>query len=238
MNRRSARRWIILGLLIAVANIGCSLRPAEAASSAAQGYAWGENLGWINAGATGGNLQVTDTHVTGFAWSRTYGWINFGPFTNAAGVANTTGGVLDGYAWSALGWIHMAGVVISPTGHFMGIANVNGTAAGRVAFNCMNCTVQTDWRPSTHPGGPAPGTGVPTAPAQAVVAAPPAPGSVVAAPAGNLFDVVAEPLFGEQWPWWIWWLVFLAIMVTTWLLLLYWLHWRHQRRLRRQRVAT
>lgn len=147
-------------------------------------YAWGENIGWINFGATNGNIHVTDTAVTGYAWSSTYGWINFSP-TNG-GVTNTCTGTLGGNAWSSsLGWIPFSGVTINASGKFTGIAGTAGSTAGRINFDCTNCNVTTDWRqcslratPTQQPGPTAtPGPG-PTATPGPGPTATPTPGII------------------------------------------------------------
>lgn len=108
-------------------------------------YAWGENIGWINFGASSGNVHITDSAVTGYAWSSTHGWINLSP--GSGGVTNTCTGQLGGYAWSsALGWITFSGVTINSSGRFTGIAGTTGSTAGRINFDCGNCNVTTDWR--------------------------------------------------------------------------------------------
>ena len=53
-------------------------------------YAWGKNIGWINFGASNGNVSITDSALTGYAWSDNYGWINLNP-TNS-GVTNNAEG--------------------------------------------------------------------------------------------------------------------------------------------------
>lgn len=111
-------------------------------------YAWGENIGWINFAATGGNIHVTDSAVTGFAWTQNYGWINFNP-TNG-GVTNTPSGALGGYAWSStLGWIPFTGVIINTSGKITGMAGTAGSTAGRINFDCTSCNITTDWRPAS-----------------------------------------------------------------------------------------
>jgi hypothetical protein len=125
-------------------------------------YAWGENIGWVNFGATNGNVQVTDSGLTGYAWSQNYGWINLNP-TNS-GVKNDGNGNLSGYAWGQqLGYINFSGVVINSSGVFTGQAY--GTVSGRISFDCTNCRVMTDYRPGgvaasiTPPSGGGGGTG-------------------------------------------------------------------------------
>ena len=116
-------------------------------------YAWGENLGWINFGTSGGNVHVTDAGLSGYAWSENYGWINLNP--SKSGVKNNGYGILSGYAWGEnLGWINFSGVAIDTEGNFTGYATVVNTNS-RISFNCSNtdsCSdsnfkVKTDWRP-------------------------------------------------------------------------------------------
>lgn len=107
-------------------------------------YAWSDNAGWINFGASTGNVQVTDAALTGYAWSSTYGWINLNPAQG--GITNTSAGLLSGFAWGeSLGWIDFSGVSIDGTGHFHGAAT--GSLVGTLTFDCTNCAVVTDWRP-------------------------------------------------------------------------------------------
>ena len=124
-------------------------------------YAWGENMGWVNFAPSThgvyGGLVVTDTAITGYAWSAQFGWINFSPTNSGQGVTNTAEGVLGGSAWVAgLGWLNMTGVSITASGKFVGTAGVEGSAVGRVSFDCSACSVFTDWRPAASRGGGAP----------------------------------------------------------------------------------
>jgi len=125
-------------------------------------YAWGENMGWVNFLATGSNITVSDSVLTGYAWNSNYGWINLSP--SISGVTNTCSGVLGGYAWSGTqGWISFTGVTINSSGKFTGTAGTVSSIAGRINFDCTNCNVETDWRPScaTPTSTPAP-TSTPT----------------------------------------------------------------------------
>ena len=41
------------------------------------GYAWGENVGWINFAPTGGGVTIgTDGVFDGWAWGENIGWIH------------------------------------------------------------------------------------------------------------------------------------------------------------------
>ncbi len=122
--------------------------PTVGTVDTAHPYAWGENLGWLQLAPEEAGLIITDSALTGYAWSRQFGWINFSPSNSGQGVRNTPDGVLSGSAWiSGRGWLDMAGVTIDVTGRFRGIAGVNGSAVGRVSFDCATCEVRTDWRP-------------------------------------------------------------------------------------------
>jgi len=104
-------------------------------------YAWGENVGWLNAEPDGGNgASVADFALTGWLWGENIGWVSLS-CTNTSvcgatqyGVANDGSGQLSGFAWSEnSGWINFApstcagdptcGVKIDPaTGYFSGRA--------------------------------------------------------------------------------------------------------------------
>lgn len=107
------------------------------------GYAWSDQAGWVNFGATNSTIQITDSSITGYAWNSNYGWINMAP-TNG-GITVAANGALAGYAWgSSLGWINFSGVSISSSGTFTGTAS--GTIIGTLTFDCANCSVMTDYR--------------------------------------------------------------------------------------------
>jgi hypothetical protein len=82
-------------------------------------FAWGENVGWINAEPNvAGNpgVHVTGTDVTGYMWGENLGWINMSCKNNSTcgttgnyGVENDGAGNLSGYAWGEnVGWISFA----------------------------------------------------------------------------------------------------------------------------------
>lgn len=86
-----------------------------------EGYAWGENVGWIRLGTATGcdahtydNTSSTDYGVnragdgtlSGYAWGTNIGWIRFDPAGGGVQIDSTTGD-FSGYAWSEnVGWIH------------------------------------------------------------------------------------------------------------------------------------
>jgi hypothetical protein len=100
-------------------------------------YAWGENIGWINASSTYEQVTVADNGLTGFAWGENIGWIKF-DYDGVAGATNTTEidwgvtndglGNLGGYAWGEnIGWLNFysssSRVTINlDTGQFNGFA--------------------------------------------------------------------------------------------------------------------
>ena len=101
------------------------------------------------------NVLITDTGITGFAWGENIGWVNLSP--SGGGVLNNGEGVLSGFATSESGgWINFnpinGGVTINSSGDFLGYAL--SEKFGRISFNCINdnsCTidnykVKTDWR--------------------------------------------------------------------------------------------
>jgi hypothetical protein len=83
-------------------------------------YAWGENVGWANAGPTNHEVTVqyyegTGGWLSGHAWGENVGWIVMGsagggPYANTTsnnwGVNLAANGALSGYAWGEnVGWI-------------------------------------------------------------------------------------------------------------------------------------
>jgi len=84
-------------------------------------YAWGENVGWGNAGPTNHEVTVnyyegTGGWLSGYAWGENIGWIVMGsagggPYANSTsnnwGVNLAANGDLSGYAWAEnVGWIN------------------------------------------------------------------------------------------------------------------------------------
>ncbi len=113
------------------------------------------NGGFIDFGLSSGNVHVTNSAVTGYAWGENVGWINLSP--TYGGVTNTSAGVLSGYAWGeATGWINFAptngGVTINSSGNFSGYAWSQNF--GWIIFDCStnsscstnNFKLVTDWR--------------------------------------------------------------------------------------------
>ncbi|MCH9662872.1 MAG: hypothetical protein K0U66_04315 [Gammaproteobacteria bacterium] len=138
-------------------------------------YAWGENIGWLNAepsGDGGPGVFVEDDGVSGYLWSENTGWVSLSCLNNSTcgtsdyGVSNDGDGNLAGYAWSEnLGWISFScsntnacatknyGVTIDPaTGEFSGRAWSENT--GWISFRNQSGNVSygvtTSW---TNGGG-------------------------------------------------------------------------------------
>ena len=112
-----------------------------------EGFAWSDQAGWVNFGCANCDIAITDSGIIGHAWNDMYGWINLDP-TNG-GVSVAADGALSGHAWGeSLGWIDFSGVSISQTGVFSGEAT--GDRIGTLNFNCANCSVMTDYVPSSY----------------------------------------------------------------------------------------
>jgi hypothetical protein len=101
--------WLLVGPAARAENID----PGEDGSQ----YAWGENVGWLNAEPTGNlgpGLEVGEFEVTGYLWGENLGWVSFSCQNGGTcgsvsyGVTND-GGVLGGWAWSEnAGWISLS----------------------------------------------------------------------------------------------------------------------------------
>ncbi|TSC77728.1 MAG: Uncharacterized protein G01um101429_996 [Parcubacteria group bacterium Gr01-1014_29] len=139
-----------LALLLGAANLTyASETDGTIVAGGNAGYAWSDRAGWVNFGATNGNIHITDSGMSGYAWNTNYGWINMLPTSTSTdvGVKVSTAGTLSGYAWgSSLGWINFSGVSINSSGKFIGQAT--GSIVGTLTFDCVNCDVRTDFRPA------------------------------------------------------------------------------------------
>ena len=110
-------------------------------------YAYGENVGWLNAepsGDGGDGVQVDGFKLTGYIWAENIGWISLSCQNTAScttvdyGVVNDGLGYLSGYAWGEnVGWINFApnrgNVRINSQGRFTGYAW--GENVGWINFN-------------------------------------------------------------------------------------------------------
>ena len=125
-------------------------------------FAYGENVGWLNAEPTGGDgLTVGEFAVTGYLWGENVGWVSFSCENDAScgsvpyGVEND-GGLLSGMAWSEnVGWIslscatagdcgqHDYGVTIdTESGLFAGHAWAENV--GWISFD-VDGAIKTEW---------------------------------------------------------------------------------------------
>jgi hypothetical protein len=102
------------------------LNPPGAGVTAAEyrltGYAWGENIGWINLSCRNGDTCGTAEfgvandgagNLSGFAWGENIGWINFNPTVPGSeiryGVTIDDNGNFSGWAWGEnIGWIRFS----------------------------------------------------------------------------------------------------------------------------------
>ena len=102
---------LCLSLWVAAAPGATTIDPAHP-------YAWGANIGWINArGDVAAGAAIGDFYCTGHLWSANCGWISLGNtptngwrYSNAAagdwGVNHDGEGRLTGHAWGAnIGWL-------------------------------------------------------------------------------------------------------------------------------------
>ena len=137
--------FLFLGLSIFPSAVFASITDGTIlTATSTDGFAWGENVGWINFTASSSNIHITSSNLTGYMWDSVYGWVNLNP-TNS-GVLNDGQGNLSGYAWSSgAGFINFNGVTINSSGKFTGQAQ--GSIYGRINFDCTSCNVVTDWRP-------------------------------------------------------------------------------------------
>jgi hypothetical protein len=167
---RAVPAALLAATIVAAIVPGALAENVDPAGSGEQ-YAWGENVGWLNAqplGPGGPGLHAGDFWLTGWIWSENLGWINLSCFNRGTcdaagfGVSNDGNGHLSGFAWGEnVGWINFrpagGGVAIDQaTGLFRGLAwgenvgwiNFDATAAGAAI------TIRTAWRCSPVPVPP------------------------------------------------------------------------------------
>ena len=158
LRKRTFTAVVLATMLAAVVSIVSAADTIDPVPDGSR-YAWGENVGWINAkapGSGGNGVAVTGTKLTGYMWGENIGWINMNCLNNATcgstgnyGVTNNGAGVLKGYAWGEnVGWISFScqnvpatcagtgnyGVTIDPlTGLFSGKAY--GENIGWIVFD-------------------------------------------------------------------------------------------------------
>ena len=128
-------------------------------------FAWGENIGWVNAesGGDGGpGVQVEDDGLSGYMWGENIGWISLHCLNEAScgtvdyGVLNDGAGNLSGLAWGEnIGWVNFSPatggrVTIDPsTGEFSGRAwsENTGWISFRNTTGSVTYGVTTSWDP-------------------------------------------------------------------------------------------
>ena len=81
LDRRRFRVWIMSALcvMLGLGSVSAWAENIDPDNDGSQ-YAWGENIGWLNAepnGEGGPGVEVTDTDLTGYLWGENIGWINF-----------------------------------------------------------------------------------------------------------------------------------------------------------------
>ncbi len=155
---------LIVVLFLALAGVVYAAGNIDAANK----WAWGANVGWLNFNPSHGGVTVYDDHLEGYAWAENIGWIRLGTvesggahtYANTAagnyGVNNDGSGNLSGYAWGAnVGWINFnpthSQVTIDPaTGEFDGYAwaeNVGWIHFKNTGANAYG--LLTSWRGSS-----------------------------------------------------------------------------------------
>jgi DNA-binding beta-propeller fold protein YncE len=100
--------------------------------------------------------QAANITLTGYAWSENIGWIDFSPATTNGGVIVGSGGNLTGYAWSEnIGWIKFGGLT-TPFPTDTGTLSQNAqivlgklvgwvrACAGTINSDCSTMTSRTD----------------------------------------------------------------------------------------------
>lgn len=165
-------RELGLGLWLAA---GLAARAATTIVAPDQ-YAWGANVGWLDARANATNgAAVCQYFCTGYVWSANCGWIGLGNkptngwrYSNASaddwGVNHDGAGNLTGYAWGAnVGWIAFEQTNGLPridlkTGNFSGYAW--GANVGWIGLSNVQAHVRTG---ALLPGADSDGDGMPDA---------------------------------------------------------------------------
>ena len=95
----------------------------NAASRAVTGYAWSDNIGWIQMNPSPGGVFLDDTNgnLSGYAWSDNIGWVNFnptGPYPtspNSGVKMNMSTGQISGWARACAGMNDISSPPINQT---------------------------------------------------------------------------------------------------------------------------
>jgi hypothetical protein len=106
---------IVAGVFVLLAGKATLAAEVVDPGNSGRQYAWGPNIGWINAeplGDGGLGLQITNSRVTGWLWSSNLGWISLSCLNTSScatvddGVRVVGGPELSGWGWSPnIGWI-------------------------------------------------------------------------------------------------------------------------------------
>jgi len=110
----------------------------------AYGFAWNDNVGWINFGTTtthnNGQVYISNNELYGYAWGENIGWISMNcknegtcGTSQFAVTQNDSNGILTGYAWGEnIGWINFnpAGGGVTITTNTSGVNTFSGYAWG------------------------------------------------------------------------------------------------------------
>lgn len=155
---RTVLACLLIAVSVFSISVSASETDGTIDSSNGKAYVISGDFGSIYFNTTNGDVHVTDGGLSGYAWGDELGWINLAP-TNG-GVDNDGEGNLSGYAWGQhTGWINFdpsnGGVTIDDDGIFHGYAW--GQNVGWISFNCADESlcgtddykVETDWRPES-----------------------------------------------------------------------------------------
>lgn len=169
-NRTATGALALTALLVVLAAPPAALAENTDPDNDGSQWAWGENVGWINAepsGDGGPGLQIDDFWVSGWLWGENIGWISLKCENTescedvAYGIRHDGTGRLIGWAWAEnAGWIDFspmdAGVTIDPaTGELSGFAW--GENIGWISFKSTGAhphVVKTAWRCDPPPALP------------------------------------------------------------------------------------
>ncbi len=115
----------------------------ENKASPAYGFAWNDNVGWINFGTEGeeteGQVYVSNSELYGYAWGENIGWIDFAPSGGGVLITTNSSGIntFSGNAWGEnIGWITFDNIP--------GDNGVKTTWIKHSGSSCQNCTY-TEW---------------------------------------------------------------------------------------------
>lgn len=76
---------LIASFVIFLSSYALSIKTkAQSNPKIVSGYAWSENIGWIDLQAQNGGINIdTGNNLVGYVWSENIGWIRFGGFTSS-----------------------------------------------------------------------------------------------------------------------------------------------------------